>query len=729
MAFEAQQPYRGTKKFIVTMLFCIIGIAINLIGSQLTSAFQLPLFLDSIGTMLAAIIGGTIPGIIVGYLTNITNMVFDEVSIYYGAVSVLIAVCASFFARRGWFNSFPKTVAAIIIFALIGGGLSSVITSWLFGFGFSGGMSTPLAEWIFTHGLYNEFCAQFTADFIFDLADKTISLLVALLVVKLLPDSARRFFDCSIWLQTPLTQSEIDKVNRTTKPRVLSIRAKIALTISVVVVVVGFVTVSISYMMFNDSMVQEQERTADSIADLTVEKIDADRINEFLENGESAPDYADEEKLIAEIRDSFPNVEYIYVYQIREDGCHVVLDPDTAEEQGSDPGTIIPFDKAFEDQIDNLLTGQKIDPIISNESYGWLLTVYHPIKDSSGKCVAYAGVDLRMDHIVADGTVFLGKIFALFLAFFILICAVALWLARYSIVMPINAIALATSGFAYDNEGTRADTIKKIRGLKIRTGDEIENLYGAVTKTAEDTAQYIADASKQAETIERMQESLIMVMADLVESRDKFTGDHVRKTAAYCKIITAQMRKEGIYSEELTDEFISDVVHSAPLHDVGKIMVSDTILNKPGRLTEEEFASMKGHTTSGRVIIERAVDAVSEPSYLDEAKNLAEFHHERWDGRGYPSGRSGTEIPLSARIMAVADVFDALVSKRSYKEGFPIEKALEIIRDGAGSQFDPYVAQAFLNAEDEVRRVAEEHGDSEGKQTFDVHDIDPSEAK
>lgn len=430
MVFEEQQPYHGTKKFIVTMLFCIIGIAINLIGSQLTNALQLPLFLDSIGTMLAAIIGGTIPGIIVGYATNIVNMAFDEVAIYYGAVNVLIAVCASFFARRGWFKSFPKIIAAIMIFALIGGGLSSVITSWLFGFGFSGGMSTPLAEWIFAHGLYNEFAAQFTADFIFDLADKTISLLVALLVVRLLPDSIKRSFDCSIWLQTPLTQNEIDEVNRTTKPRVLSIRAKIALTISVVVVIVGFVTVSISYMMFNDSMVQEQVRNANSIADLTIEQIDADRVNDFLENGESAQGYVDTEKKIAEIRDSFPNVQYIYVYQIREDGCHVVLDPDTADEPGSDPGTVVPFDNAFEEQIDNLLAGKTIEPIISNESYGWLLSVYHPIKDSSGKCVAYAGVDLLMDHIVADGTLFLGKIFALFLAFFILICAVALWLAR-----------------------------------------------------------------------------------------------------------------------------------------------------------------------------------------------------------------------------------------------------------------------------------------------------------
>ena len=156
------------------------------------------------------------------------------------------------------------------------------------------------------------------------------------------------------------------------------------------------------------------------------------------------------------------------------------------------------------------------------------------------------------------------------------------------------------------------------------------------------------------------------------------------------------------------------MVKSAPLHDVGKIVVSDTILNKPGRLTDEEFEIMKSHTLAGQEILENAKGAVSESSYLDEAQRLAAYHHEKWNGAGYPYGLAGEEIPLSARIMAVADVFDALVSKRSYKEGMPIEKALSIIHDDAGTHFDPIVAQAFLHAEAEVRRIAEEHGDDQG---------------
>ena len=220
--------------------------------------------------------------------------------------------------------------------------------------------------------------------------------------------------------------------------------------------------------------------------------------------------------------------------------------------------------------------------------------------------------------------------------------------------------------------------------------------------------------------IQQMQSGLTMVLADMVESRDKNTGQHVRKTAAYVKIILEQMKKEGIYADRLTDKFIEDVEQSAPLHDVGKINIPDAVLNKPGKLTDEEFAKMKTHTTAGRDIITSVIENIPAPGYLEEARNLAAHHHERWDGRGYPDGIAGEEIPLSARIMAVADVFDALVSRRSYKKGFPFDKAIDIIREGSGTQFDPLVVHAFLQAEDKVRQVARSFGRLEEEETEDM---------
>ena len=213
-----------------------------------------------------------------------------------------------------------------------------------------------------------------------------------------------------------------------------------------------------------------------------------------------------------------------------------------------------------------------------------------------------------------------------------------------------------------------------------------------------------------------MQNGLIYVLADMVESRDKNTGDHVRKTAAYVKLIMEKMKEAGLYKDQLTDKFMKDVTNAAPLHDVGKIMVSDTILNKPGKLTDEEFEIMKSHTTAGSQVIASAMSLVADSGYLEEAKNVANFHHERWDGKGYPAGLAGEDIPLSARVMAVADVFDALVSRRSYKDPFPFEKAMEIIKEGAGTQFDPEIARIFIESEEDVRKVTQAHEEMLGKE-------------
>ena len=203
---------------------------------------------------------------------------------------------------------------------------------------------------------------------------------------------------------------------------------------------------------------------------------------------------------------------------------------------------------------------------------------------------------------------------------------------------------------------------------------------------------------------------MINVMADLVESRDKSTGTHIKNTAAYVEIICDQMIKEGIYSDIVDEDYKNNVVASAPMHDIGKIKISDTILNKPGRFTPEEYEIMKTHSEEGAIIIHSVKKSVEsqalKENYLGEAENMAHYHHEKWNGEGYPCGLKGEEIPLSARIMAVADVFDALVSKRVYKPGMPFEKAISIIKESSGEHFDPKVVEAFLHAEEKIRTVA-----------------------
>ena len=268
-------------------------------------------------------------------------------------------------------------------------------------------------------------------------------------------------------------------------------------------------------------------------------------------------------------------------------------------------------------------------------------------------------------------------------------------------------MSIAAEDFAFNTEIEREKSVMRFNNLGIRTGDEIEHLYDSFCKTISETDNYIEDIQNKGRLINKMQNGLILVLADIVESRDKCTGDHIKKTAAYTRIIMNHLREMGKYTDILTDEYIEDVVNSAPLHDIGKIKIPDSILNKPGKLTDEEFDIMKTHTTAGAEIIDGAMELVSESGYLKEAKNLAFYHHEKWNGMGYPKGLKEDEIPLSARIMAVADVFDALVSRRSYKEPFTFEKAMSIIVEGSGNHFEPAIVDAFVAAKDEVRAVAE----------------------
>ncbi|MBO4383870.1 MAG: HD domain-containing protein [Clostridia bacterium] len=216
-----------------------------------------------------------------------------------------------------------------------------------------------------------------------------------------------------------------------------------------------------------------------------------------------------------------------------------------------------------------------------------------------------------------------------------------------------------------------------------------------------------AELVENQKTISDMQANIISGLANLIENRDIETGEHIARTVDYVRIISENAKKDGVYADMLDDEFIMLMCRLAPLHDIGKIVVSDSLLKKPGRLTPEEFEHMKVHASVGGSVVRQVLNGVTDEEYLIFACDIATYHHERWDGTGYPKGMKGDEIPLSARIMAISDVFDALISKRCYKAEIPIDEAVEIIRSEAGSHFDPKLVEVFLRHEDEIRAAAE----------------------
>ena len=694
------------RKAIVWGLFCLAGIALNVLGARFVALTGLPLFLDSPGTVLVAAIGGYLPGIVVGYLTNLTNSIYDPISIFYCVINVLIAVSATYSYRKGGFRTLRGLVLNALFFAFLGGGIGSVMGWALYGFDIGGGVSGPLALRIYQSGLLSPFAAKLTADFLIDIADKGLAVFLAALLLRFLPDRLERVLDVPL-RRGPRPDAESGHASM----RGASLRTKITFLISASVLLLALSATGITFLLYRQAVIDQHIKMGIGVAELAASVLNPDAIDRYLTEGEDAEGYRETENMLYRIRSSSPDIQYIYVYRILPDGCHVVFDLDTDELSGEEPGAIVDFDPSFYEYIPSLLAGEPIEPIISDDFYGWLLTAYAPVYNDAGECVCYAAADTSMEKLRHDELQFMAQELRLFLGSFLLILGVTLWLAEENVISPIKAIAHAAGSFAYDSEAARAKNVEAVRALDIRTGDEVENLYRAILKTAEDTMAYIADSNNKAATIANMQNGLIVTLADLVESRDQNTGDHVRKTAAYTEIIMRQMKRDGVYADALTEEFIAEVVSAAPLHDLGKIHVPDAVLNKPGKLTETEFREMKTHTNAGRDIISRVMQIAPDSDYLKEARNLAAYHHERWNGTGYPCGLAGEEIPLSARIMAVADVFDALVSRRSYKPAFSFEKALQIIREGSGSHFDPKIVEAFLRAETEVRRVADEFGE------------------
>lgn len=245
-----------------------------------------------------------------------------------------------------------------------------------------------------------------------------------------------------------------------------------------------------------------------------------------------------------------------------------------------------------------------------------------------------------------------------------------------------------------------------------RVKTQLEN-KAAADFLRDQNAYLEAEVKKRTSELSAIQDVTILAMASLAETRDTDTGNHIRRTQYYVKSLAEQLKNHPRFASFLSEQTIDMLFKSAPLHDIGKVGIPDRILLKPGRLTPEEFEIMKKHITLGRDAIEHAEQQLGMPvEFLRIAKEIIFYHQEKWDGSGYPTGASGKNIPISARLMAVADVYDALISHRVYKEGMTHEKAVAIIVDGKGSHFDPDVVDAFVEQSEEFRAISAYYADA-----------------
>lgn len=275
----------------------------------------------------------------------------------------------------------------------------------------------------------------------------------------------------------------------------------------------------------------------------------------------------------------------------------------------------------------------------------------------------------------------------------------------------IFSVVVSIRCWNYIERNKRASILTYLIGMGLITTIQAVNhemLLSSVTLTLLLVGVYMNQEDPVMNEVDRYHGEMVMGFATLVENKDGSTGGHIKRTTAYVKLLAEELRHRGYYRDILTRDYIKNLCQAAPMHDIGKIAVPDVVLQKPGKLTDEEFDIIKQHAVNGGRIIQDTFGHLEDDLYTKMAYQVATHHHEKWNGRGYPEGLKRRAIPLCARIMAVADVFDAISEKRCYRDAMPLDKCFQIIEEGSGQDFDPIIVEVFLDIRDKVEAIHNE---------------------
>ncbi|MBP5248102.1 MAG: HD-GYP domain-containing protein [Fibrobacter sp.] len=615
------------RQLLQVVWLIIVGLVINRFGADLAIKFELPLYLDCIGTIFATVLGGFCPGAIVGFVTNFIGGFSESSTFYYGTINVLIAVCAGIAAERGAFQKIYR-LPKLLFFLMLLSIPCSFLSYFLFDFQIAQNVVTPIAESLHQKGL-PILLSQILADFCTEVPDKAISILSAFFLLKLTPSKFYTIFD-SISGREHRDHYKIRDHFRSLKAQVTGLLFVSSFALAVV-------ATAVAYKAYSEAEIHQATLLSESVNRLVADAI-----------------------------------------------------------QNADTATLTRYIDELEHKHPQILT---ITPGMHTPKAGSISVVCtetpYPV------CTEF-----NLSAIRTSVALFCTKIFSTLFGLLLCVVFAAILFANHRVVYPIHELTEEMENFGYDSAIGRTNSISRIRSLDVETGNEIENLHAAIIKAVEEIDLYINKSEEQANSIAHLQTNIITILGDLVENRDETTGGHVKRTASYAEIIARRLMEDGKKKGEIDEKFVSAIHVAAPLHDIGKIRIPDAILNKPGKLNDEEFSVMKKHTIYGREMLNFASENLGEIAYLNMAKDIALSHHEWWDGsRGYPERIQGEAIPLSARIMAVADVFDALVSIRPYKAGFPFDKAMAIIQEESGTHFDPEIVEAFVKSRDEIKKV------------------------
>ncbi len=701
---------KANRNYVKRIIISVIGIAVNVILAYIMHRLGLFLFLDTIGTIAVSALAGLFPGILTAVITNAICTLFNANAIYFGFLNAMVAIFTAWFVRKYSFRKLSKVIIFVLSLALFSGSISTIV-NWSLLNGAQIARNSQTATLFSSYLRLPMFWAYFLYNILMNILDKGIAFVIAWILLTFVPDEFLAEIENGNWRQRALESDEIETLNAWGKDMRRSMRTGttmiIFMTSVLLVIVTGWSGIRLYFARNKES------KTIDALNSLklVVELMDAEEIKSVIKNGSKDEYYLKNKNLLQKVTNSYSSVQSMYLIRFGEKEGQVIYDISTVEAPPREKRTKLEYDERIMPYVDRLLRGEIISPIEHNNIDSWVRSVFYPIEDADGNCICYVIADVSITYMADYMGDFIIRSLIILLGFFILVIANNMWYTNTLMVYPIRSMAKCVDDFSvlgYEQEQMDKN-VKNIRALAIETDDEVEKLYKSICRMTLNLSEQMRDLRRFSDATAKMQDGLIITMADMVEKRDSDTGEHIQKTALYVKIIVEGLKKKGYYASKVTPKFMSDVVRSAPLHDIGKINIPDGILNKPGKLTPEEFEIMKTHTTAGKKIMEDAISTVEGENYLKEARNMAAYHHERWDGKGYPEGLHGEVIPLSARIMAVADVFDALTSPRVYKEAFPLDKALSIITEETGKQFDPKCVEVFMDALPEVKVILKKY--------------------
>ena len=367
------------------ILICVAGLILNLFGSAVKEIFDLPIYLDTSGTIFIAAIGGYAPGIAVGFFTNLLKAVaYDPSEMYFCSVNVFVAIFTAFFARKGFFDNIGKLFIIVPSLTFLTGTLDLLIADFL--------NSTNFLKSV------NEFESDFVSNILNETFDKSFSVLLAFVLIKLTPASVKKSFRELGQRQAPLT-NEMKRIVSEQSYLSSSLRTKTLIILMLSSLFASSSIALISYLLFQDIAVDERIKTVDGMVTVAVSQINPYRVNSYIKLGREAEGYKETEEKLYAIKNSATDARFLYVYRFSERGCQVVFDLNTAMVEGDKPGQIIEPEKSLQPYMEDLIAGRPIPPIISDDEYGYLLTLHKPVYDGAGRCQCYVAVDFSMDML------------------------------------------------------------------------------------------------------------------------------------------------------------------------------------------------------------------------------------------------------------------------------------------------------------------------------------------